>query len=75
MLTNSKLDRLFPPQEFNDSSYSDMLITKEKNIYIVNRTENTKEKYNIFDELFKLYLTKLPSSHVKNMYLIFLTNN
>ena len=39
MLTHSRIDKLFPPRRFNDSSVSDMLATREKNIYVIERSE------------------------------------
>ena len=65
MLTHSKLNTLFPPRRFNDSSVSDMLATREKNIYVIERSGNYQETYKNFDELFKAFLNKLPSNNVK----------
>jgi len=65
MLTHSRIDKLFPPRRFNDSSVSNMLATREKNIYVIERSEKYQSAYDTFDELFKVYLIKLPGNNVK----------
>lgn len=65
MLTHSKIDKLFPPRRFNDSSVSSMLATRERNIYVIERSEKHKNVYDNFDELFSVYLNKLPGNNIK----------
>lgn len=64
MFSNAKINKLFPPKQFNDSDVSKLLLTKERNIVVFIRNENNT-KYETFDEIFKLYLTKLPNNEVK----------
>lgn len=65
MLTHSKIDKLFPPRRFNDSSVSGMLATREKNIYVIERSEKHADTYKTFDEIFSVYLNKLPGNNIK----------
>ena len=58
------IDKLFPTKFFNNSPINTFLQTKEQHIYLMERDVD-KEVYKNFDELFRIYLSKLPNSHVK----------
>jgi hypothetical protein len=61
----SNVDKLFPPKMFNDSAVNTALITKEKSIAVIFRDEEYKHLYDNFDNLYSLYLSKLPENHIK----------
>jgi len=65
MSDSSKIDRLFPPKHFNDSSVNKIYTTKEKQIMVWQRNKVNTPKYKVFDEMVQLYLSKLPSNNVK----------
>lgn len=70
-MSNSVIDRMFPPKYFNDSPVTDILKAKEKSIILLSKSssdENTKI-YNNFNEMFKTYLDKLPNNNVKKYVL------
>lgn len=58
------IDRIFPPKFFNSTPINTFLQTKEQNIYVIERI-NDDGTYKNFDELFRIYLSKLPNSHAK----------
>lgn len=59
------VDKLFPPKLFNDSSINPVLITKEKSIAVILRDKEYEQLYKNFDDLFMLYLNKLPDNYIK----------
>ena len=55
----------FPAQQFAVSPVSDILKTGEYNIAWCNKDEEDKDMYSLFNENFKLFLTKMQAGNVK----------
>ncbi|MDX1700825.1 MAG: hypothetical protein R3250_09420 [Melioribacteraceae bacterium] len=61
----NKESKMFPPKSFSDSPVKDVFDAGEFNIAWLDKTKENADIYTTFNEIFKLYLSKLPSNNVK----------
>ena len=65
MSTTSSNSKEFPPKTFSKTPVQDVFEKGEINILSFVKDETNKDIYTNFNEIFKLYLSKLPSNNVK----------
>lgn len=61
----NKESKMFPPKSFSDSPVQDIFKTGEFTISWLDKFKENEDVYSTFNEIFKLYLSKLPSNNVK----------
>lgn len=74
-MPKKSLDKISTPEQFNDSPITNILATKERNIFVINRTQENKDLYSNFDNLFNTFLLKLPENNVKKYVNYVFTKN